>query len=430
MKKLFCTMLAICMALSLAACGGKKQEEETAAGFEPALDTKTSCGITVAGAYDNFEALEAAFDRFNEFYPNVEFSYVKLDDYNNTLGTVLEGNDSPNIFFSYSWMSGNEQYDPVFAHMEDLSDSALALDLDCIRPGLINHDADGHVRMVPIFSRTYGMLVNSDLFEKEDLSIPATWTELLDVCEAFRSKGYASPMMGYSLESSGCFMNAAAYPQFVATLAEDPEALALANKLDPAAGEYMRPALEAVEQLVGNGCINLGECDKIEDNYSQVILRFFEGDVPMMICTGDTVSGTKKRESQSEAFTKAPFEYTFSPIPPTDDGGYFIDSPSVEFSVNKDCDDLDMTNEFMRFLITNEELNKMASVKRLVTPTNDLSFDSVYAPFGQVPEERVISPEVLGIQDPLTVQLRHASFQVGRGDITVDEAVAMYGSFE
>ena len=110
--------------------------------------------------------------------------------------------------------------------------------------------------------------------------------------------------------------------------------------------------------------------------------------------------------------------------------GYFIDSPSVEFSVNKDCDDLDMTNEFMRFLITNEELNKMASVKRLVTPTNDLSFDSVYAPFGQVPEERVISPEVLGIQDPLTVQLRHASFQVGRGDITVDEAVAMYGSFE
>ena len=40
------------------------------------------------------------------------------------------------------------------------------------------------------------------------------------------------------------------------------------------------------------------------------------------------------------------------PIPMTDDGGYFIDSPSIEFSVNKDCDDLDMTNEFMRFLVT------------------------------------------------------------------------------
>jgi len=428
MKKLICAVLVICILVSLAACS--KTNDETDAGFKPALDTGTSCNITVAGSYDNFEALEAEFDRFNEIYPNVRFQYVKLDDYNNTLTTVLAGNDKPNIFFSYAWMIGNPNYDQVFAHMEDLSDSALQLNLDCIRPGLINHDADGRVRMVPVFSRTYGMLVNNDLFKKEGLNIPTTQAELMSVCEAFSSKGYANPMMGYSLKSSSCFMNTVAYPLFAATLAENPEALALANELDPAAGEYMRPALEAVEQLIQNDCVDLAECDKIEDNYTQVILRFFEGDVPMMICTGDTVSGTKKRESQSEAFTKAPFNYTFSPIPLTDDGGYFIDSPSVEFSVNKDCDNLDMTNEFMRFLITNKELNEMASVKRLVTPTTDLSFDSVYAPFGQVPSERTISPEVLGIKDPLTVQIRVAAFKVGKGELTVDEAVAMYGRFE
>ena len=98
--------------------------------------------------------------------------------------------------------------------------------------------------------------------------------------------------------------------------------------------------------------------------------------------------------------------------------------------MNKDCGDLEMTNEFMRFLIAKEELNAMASVKRLITPTTDLSLDSVYAPFGQVPAERIISPEALGIMDPLTVQIRQASFQVGRDEITVDEAVEMYGSFE
>ena len=225
-------------------------------------------------------------------------------------------------------------------------------------------------------------------------------------------------------------MNAVAYPLFVASLAENPDALALANKLDPAAGEYTRPALEAVEQLMQNGCVDLAECDKIEDNYTQVILRFFEGDVPMMICTGDTVSGTKKRESQSEAFTSSPFNYTFVPIPLTEEGGYFIDSPSIEFSVNKNCDNLDMTNEFMRFLISNEELNAMASVKRLLTPTTDLSLDSIYAPFAKVPSDRTLSPEGLGILDPLTVQIRTAAFQVGKGEITVDEAVGMYGSFE
>ena len=405
MKKLLCGILLICTLLSLTACGGKPQEE-TAAGFKPSLDTSTGCSITVVGSYDNFEALEAEFDKFNEIYPNVQLSYVKLDDYNNVLGTTLESNDKPNVFFSYTWMMGNEKYASVCAHMEELSDSALGLNLDCIRPGLLNHDAEGHVFMVPVYSRTYGMLVNNDLFEKEGLSVPTTRAELMAVCEEFKNKGYASPMMGYSLKSNtSTFMNTVAYPLFVATLAENPEALKLANALDPAAGEYMRPALEAVGQLIQSGCINLTECDKIEDNYTKVILRFFEGDVPMMICPADTVSGTKKRESQSEAF------------------------PSVEFSVNKDCNDLEMTNEFMRFLVTNKALNEMASVKRLVTPTTDLSFDSVYAPFGQVPSDRILSPEALGIKDPLAVQIRVAAFQVGKGEITIDEAVAMYGSF-
>ena len=360
----------------------------------------------------------------------MQLSYVKLDDYNNVLGTALESSDKPNIFFSYAWMIGNEKYASVSSHMEELSDASLGLQLDCIRPGLINHDAQDRVLLVPVFSRTYGMLVNNDLFRKEGVSVPTTWAELLAVCETLRGKGYESPMMGYSLKSSSCFMNTVAYPMFAATLAANPDALALANNLDPAAGEYMRPALEAVEQLIRTGCIDLEACSTIEDNYSKVILRFFEGDVPMMICTGDTVSGTKKRESQSEAFTAAPFGYSFLPIPMTENGGYFIDSPSLEFSVNKDCENLDMTNEFMRFLITNKTLNEMASVKRLVTPTKDLSFDAVYAPFGQVPADRIISPEVLGVKDQLTVQIRVAAFRVGTGELSIDEAVALYGTFE
>lgn len=428
MKKLIFAILIVCMLVTLASCS--KKTEEAVVGYKPALDKETSCNITVVGSYDNFEALEAEFDRFNEYYPNVRLKYQKLDDYNNTLATALESNNKPNIFFSYASMSGNKNFESVFTHMEDLSDSALKLDLDIIRPGLINHDADGRVLMVPVFSRSYGMLVNYDLFEKEGLSVPTTMDELLAVCAEFKKRGYASPMMGYSLKSSSCLMYTIAYPMFVATLAENPQALALANSLNPAAGKYMLPALEAVQKLKENGCFDLEECNKIGDNYTKVILRFFEGDVPMMICAGDTVSGTKKRESQSEAFSKSPFKYAFTPIPLTDKGGFFLDSPSVEFSVNKDCDNLDMTNEFMRFLITKTELNQMASAKRLVTPTTDLSFDSVYAPFAQVPADRTFSPEVLGILDPLTVQIRNAAFRVGKGELTIDQVVSKYGSIE
>ena len=428
MRKMLCVVLAALFAVIPTACFSRAQAE-SAGVFQPRLDPDASCQITVVGSYSNFEALETEFDRFNEFYPDVELTYVKPDDYNNLLGTILESSSAPNIFFSYQWMCGNEKYQKVCDHMEDLSDPQLGLDLDCLRSGLLNYDADGHLMMVPVFARNYGMLVNNDLFAKEGLQVPTTWEELLAVCKAFRDKGYASPMMGYSASSSGCLMNILIYPEVVAALEKDPEALRAANEMDPSAGEYMRPGLEAMMQLIGNGYINLEKCGEISDNYTQVILRFFEGDVPMMICSGDTVSGTGKRESQSEAFSKAPFTYYFTPIPLSQAGGYFIDSPSIQFSVNKTCNDLDMTNEFMRFLITRQELNKMASSKRLVTPTTDLAFDAVYAPFSQVPAERVLCPEMIGITDSLATQVRNAAYQVGIGAVTIDEAVSQYGSF-
>ena len=92
-----CIFLALLMLLGLTACGSEKQEATTAEGFTPALDTSVSCRIRVAGGYNNFEALEAEFDRFNEYYPNVKLVFTKVDDYNNMIGTVLNGNDAPDI---------------------------------------------------------------------------------------------------------------------------------------------------------------------------------------------------------------------------------------------------------------------------------------------------------------------------------------------
>ncbi|MBQ1772191.1 MAG: hypothetical protein II000_09660, partial [Clostridia bacterium] len=85
MKKTICMLLAVLMIVGLTACGAKKQEATTGKGFRPSLDTSVSCHISVVGNYDNFESLEAEFDKFNEIYPNVKLSYVKLDDYNNIL---------------------------------------------------------------------------------------------------------------------------------------------------------------------------------------------------------------------------------------------------------------------------------------------------------------------------------------------------------
>ena len=88
-----------------------------------------------------------------------------------------------------------------------------------------------------------------------------------------------------------------------------------------------------------------------------------------------------------------------------------------------------MANEFMRFLITPRELNEMAKNKGLMSPTKDLSFNDMYAAFGAVPESRILSPEVFGLMDDAVIQFRQALFRVATGAMTIDEAIAGFGSF-
>ncbi len=61
--------LMLALILCLAACGKKEEpkSQENNAGFVPKLDTKTECSITVVGHYNNFEALEAEFNRFSKY---------------------------------------------------------------------------------------------------------------------------------------------------------------------------------------------------------------------------------------------------------------------------------------------------------------------------------------------------------------------------
>ena len=63
------------------------------------------------------------------------------------------------------------------------------------------------------------------LFEKEGLSVPTTYKELVDVCNAFREKGYDNPMMGFSKEETTSIFSLTAYPFFCETVANDAEAV-------------------------------------------------------------------------------------------------------------------------------------------------------------------------------------------------------------
>ena len=87
-----------------------------------------------------------------------------------------------------------------------------------------------------------------------------------------------------------------------------------------------------------------------------------------------------------------------------------------------------MANEFMRFLISGKELCNMAGLKRLIAPVKDFLTDEIYSELTRIPEDRSFSDKEIGLMDPAVRQFRAAIYAVGNGTMTVDEAVASYGS--
>ena len=424
MKRALSLLLIVVVAFLLIGC--KKDKDE---GFKPSLDKEVAGSINIVGHYDNFEALEEVFDRFNEYYPNVKLKYTYLDGYNRAIATTLAGNAAPDIYFTYPWMMNDSSYDSLFLNAEDLSDKSLKINLSCIRDGLLSKDSYGKVSLVPIYTTTYGMMVNENIFEKEGISVPKTYNELISACDKLKQAGYSNPVMGYNNENTS-MLYSLFFPYFCGSIAGNKEAINALNSLDASAGEYMRSSLNIISDFISRGYVNLDECNALENDYNAVIMRFFEGDIPMMFSSVNTVSGTKKREIKSDAFTANPFKYSFYPVPSTDQGGYFLNNISIGFTVNKNSANLDVTNEFMRFLVSTSELNAMANNKRMVSPAKEMDLNDIYRTFGEMSDSRIIYLYDLGLADDPDVQMRRAGAQVTNGTMTVDEAVNAFGTFK
>lgn len=414
MKKVIGVFGATLLTLTLFSCGDSKE-------FKPKYDTEKVYQVNVVGHYENFEALEDEFVRFNKYYPKAELTYTYLDNYKKVITTALSSDSAPDIFFTFPYWATDSSYSDLFNSTLDFSKEE-DMNLDVIRDGLLVKRND-EIPMLPIYVTTYGMMVNEDLFTKENINIPKTYNELVNSCQSFKDKGYENVMMGHT----SMIMYPMYFPNVCNSIKDNQKAISELNELKPSAGEYLRDSLNLVSDFMSKGFVNLENCATLKNDYDAVIKRFFEGDVPMMLASGQTVSGTEKREKQSEAFTQNPFKYSLKPIPSTNDGGIFLNSVNLCFSVNKNSKNLEMTNEFMRFLISNEELGNMSKIKRMMTPAKDMSLDEMYASFS---DAKAIYISNLGLNDNADQKIRTAGSKVAQGKISVDDAINSWNTIE
>lgn len=346
------TALLLCVVmLNVAGCGKKETKNE----FKPGLDTDAKVTINVTGFFGNFEALDQVTNDFNQYYPNVEFSYEQVSIEN--FESYMEANPNVDII-----MTSEEVFDKYGDKVKDLcSDlSKENINLSDIREDMLKRGYhDGKLLSVPMGQNVYGIVVNETLLEKEGLSVPDNYEEFLNVLSVLKDRGYV-PIQGPTSKVYAELTQGMAYDMIMndKNLYND----LLAGK--DSAADKLQVVYDRLDTLIDNGYID-NEINKTypSDNYDKAILKFFEGDVPFWVCNTEKVSGMKKRESKSEAFQANPFKYSYIYAPLGDNGVYAYTEPWFGFSVNKNGEDYDYAVEFMRFMSTSDEINKMASVK-------------------------------------------------------------------
>lgn len=364
-KKIVTKMIALlCVAtIGMTGCGQKQEKKNgsaddkstSASTFEPKLDTEDQVVLSTSGFFGNFEALDQVIADFNEYYPNVEFTYEQNGI--NNFASYIEANPKTDIFMTSEeiFEKLGDQVTPMCADLSKEDISLTDIDKKMLKRGY----HDGKLSCIPIGQITYGLVVNTTLLEKEGLEVPENYKEFIAVLTKLKKKGY-TPVQG---------PDSKVYAELVENMVWD---LILNDKQfykdlmagNKEAADKLLPVYDKLDEMIENGFIDSSVNAKYpDDNYDQAILNFFEGDVPFWVCNTEKVSGMKKRESKSEAFQKNPFDYTYIYAPLGEEGVYAYKEPWFGFSVNKNAEHYDYAVEFMRFLAMKDEINTMADVK-------------------------------------------------------------------
>lgn len=358
-------LAALLLATTGCAAGGSKQ------GFQPSLDTKKEVQLSAIGYFGNFEALDQVMNDFSTYYPNVTFVYQQVGGNDET--AYLEANDGVDLIMTSGELM-HKQDATLPQYCVDLTEKNL--DLSAIDQKMLqDFNIDGKQLSIPIGQNIYGLVVNTTLLEKEGLTVPQNLTEFLNVLSVLKEKGY-TPIQGPTSKVYAEMTNGMIY----ASLCEgQPLHEALVKGDTDAAEQAVLPAMELMDTLLQNGYtdpeLNAAYPD---DNYDGAILRFFEGDVPFWVCNTEKVSGMKKRESKSETFKNQPFSYSFIYAPVGENGQYVYQEPWFGFAANKTGKNVDYAVEFLRFLATQDESNKIADTKGIPSVAKVSTNPAVY----------------------------------------------------
>lgn len=180
--KLMSLSLAAVMTVSLAACGSGGGDSK---GGSDSDKTITYWNIGTEGA--DKAALEYAVNAFNE---NTDSGYtvenvpIQNDNYKERLVVAMSSGECPDMYTSWSGGPMNEYIDSGFAQpLDDLYEEYGLNDI-FMEAATAQATYNGHIYAVPTYNVSLaGIFYNTEIFDKYNLEVPTTLSELEDVCD-------------------------------------------------------------------------------------------------------------------------------------------------------------------------------------------------------------------------------------------------------
>ncbi|MFD0619733.1 ABC transporter substrate-binding protein [Paenibacillus sp. GCM10027629] len=183
------TLVSLMFSVFLTGCGNAKNEGSTSNAENAKTGEKTVTKVKIMG-FNAENARKTYLDLLRTKFPEyeIEYQFVENGQYENILGTYFATGEGPDII---------EGTDSKFAYsgfLEDLSGQPFVQKY--YDTGLKPFTFDGKVYGIPLQSWFEGIWYNKEIFEKNNLSVPKTFDEWMDIHDKLRAAGIKPQTMG------------------------------------------------------------------------------------------------------------------------------------------------------------------------------------------------------------------------------------------
>ncbi|GMQ62865.1 ABC transporter substrate-binding protein [Vallitalea maricola] len=190
MKKSLSVILAItiCLSIVLAGCQNKQGEK----GTKPTDGTTEEVVTLKLMGWDNESQQKVYLEPFRKDNPNIKIEYQFVDNkqFDNVLNAQLAANEGPDIIIAGAQVKNLA----AAGYLTDLTNEPIANKY--METGLSAFSFDGKYYGIPKLSWFEGVFYNKKIFAENDIEIPKTYDEWLQIHETLKEVGIKPQTMG------------------------------------------------------------------------------------------------------------------------------------------------------------------------------------------------------------------------------------------